>query len=169
MYRTDRLYLRPGRREDAPALCPAIADLDIVRNLSSAPWPYSFADAEALASREFNAKEPRHFILRNDTSPEELLGVAGLDRMPSGEMELGYWIAKEHWNRGYAFEAGVQMIEIARTELGVTRLVAGYFVDNPASGRVLDKLGFIPASGLVNRNSRARGGVAPCQMCTLDL
>ena len=46
--------------------------------------------------------------------------------MPSGEMALGYWIAKEHWNRGYAFEAGRQMIEIARAELKLTRLLAGY-------------------------------------------
>ena len=169
MYRTGRLLLRPGRREDAPALFRAIADRDIVRNLASAPWPYSLADAEILASLEFNAKEPRLFIFREDPGPAELIGVAGLDRMPSGDVELGYWIAKQHWNRGYASEAGRQMIEIAGTELKLTRLVAGYFIDNPASGRVLEKLGFVPASGPVDRNSRARGGVASCQMCTLDL
>jgi RimJ/RimL family protein N-acetyltransferase len=106
MYRTDRLYLRPGRREDAPALFRAIAEFDIVRNLSSAPWPYNLADAAALASREFNANEPLHFIFLDGTASRELIGVAGLDRMPGGEMELGFWIAKKHWNRGYAFEAG---------------------------------------------------------------
>lgn len=169
MYRTGRLHLRPGRREDAPGLLRAIADPDIVRNLGSAPWPYVLADAERLASHPFNTEEPRLFIFREDTGPAELIGIAGLDRMPTGEVELGYWIAKAHWNRGYASEAGRQMIEIARTELNLPRLVAGYFVDNPASGHVLRKLGFVSVPGVVERNSRARGGAAACQMCTLDL
>lgn len=169
MYRTDRLHLRPGRREDAPGLFRAIADPDIVRNLASAPWPYGLADAERLASHPFNPEEPRLFIFREETGQAELIGIAGLDRMPTGEVELGYWIAKAHWGRGYATEAGRQMIGIARTELGLPRLVAGYFVDNPASGQVLRKLGFVSVPGVVDRNSRARGGAAACQMCTLDL
>jgi len=169
MYRTDRLHFRPGRREDAPALFRAIADRDIVRNLASAPWPYSLADAESLAGAAFNAREPRLFIFRADAGREALIGVAGLDQMPGGDVELGYWIAKENWNRGYASEAGRLMIDIARMELGLRRLAAGYFVDNPASGHVLGKLGFIPASEVVDRYSRARGGVAACQMCALDL
>ena len=169
MYTTDRLQLRPGRPEDAPALFRAVADQDIVRNLASVPWPYSMSDAEIFASLEFNPDEPRLFIFRHGPGPAELIGVAGLDRMPGGEVELGYWIAKEHWNRGYATEAGRRMIEIARAELKLGRLVAGYFIDNPPSGRVLRKLGFVPVSGVVERNSRARGGTAPCQMCTLDL
>lgn len=169
MYRTDRLSLRPGRLDDAPALLRAIVDQDIVRNLASAPWPYSLADAERLAGAPFNAKEPRLFIFRTDAGPEELIGVVGLDQMPSGDVELGYWIAKAHWNLGYASEVGRLMIEIARTELGLSRLVAGYFVDNPASGHVLTKLGFVHTPGLIDRQSRARGGVVACQMCTLDL
>ncbi len=169
MYDTDRLRLRPGRAEDAPALFRAIADEDIVRNLASAPWPYTLADAETLASGEFNPAEPRLFIFLGGAGQEELIGVAGLDRMPDGEVELGYWIAKDNWNRGYAYETAQQMIEIARAELKLRRVVAGYFVDNPASGRVLEKLGFVPLPGLVDRNSRGRGGAAPCQMCTLDL
>jgi len=146
-------------------LLRAIADEDIVRNLASAPWPYTIADAQGLASSEFNPAEPRLFIFLGGTG--ELIGVAGLDSMADGEVELGYWIAKDHWNRGYAYEAARQMIEIARAELKLPRLVAGYFVDNPASGRVLEKLGFVPLPKLVDRASRGRGGAAPCRMCTL--
>jgi len=89
--------------------------------------------------------------------------------MPGGEVELGYWIARMHWNRGYALEAGQHMVQIARTKLKLIELSAGYFIDNPASGRVLEKLGFVPAGLPIDRNSRARGGVARCQMCTLEL
>ncbi len=169
MYRTDRLHLRPGRREDATALFRAIADESIVRNLASAPWPYSLADAEKLASHEFNPQEPRLFIFREEYNLSELIGVAGLDRMPDGKVELGYWIAKNCWNRGYASEAGRQMIELAKTELELPRLLAGYFIDNSASGHVLKKLGFVNAGEPVYRHSRGRGGAALCQMCTLEL
>jgi RimJ/RimL family protein N-acetyltransferase len=169
MYRTDRLLLRPAHPSDAPALFRAIADESIVRNLASAPWPYSLADAEKLVSRPLKAEEPRLFIFLGGSGPEELIGIVGLDRMSSGDVELGYWIARTHWNRGYASEGCQKMIDIARRELGLTRLVAGYFTDNPASGRVLAKLGFVPLPGLVDRASRARGGVAPCQMCSLHL
>jgi RimJ/RimL family protein N-acetyltransferase len=88
--------------------------------------------------------------------------------MPGGDVELGYWIAKAHWNRGYASEAGRRMIEIGRTELQLQRLFAGYFVDNPASGRVLHKLGFTDLPDLVDRRSRARDAAAPCRMCVLE-
>lgn len=133
----------------------------------ASPWPYSKADAEAFASGAFKAAEPRLFIFLKTSG--ELIGVAGLDQMPDAEVELGYWIAKAHWGRGYASEAGYRMIEIARTELKLTRLVAGYFVDNPASGRVLSKLGFIDTPGLVARHSRARGAASPCRMSVLAL
>ena len=56
--RTERLLLRPGWSEDAPALFQAIADERIVRNLASAPWPYSLADAEAFLARERDPREP---------------------------------------------------------------------------------------------------------------
>jgi RimJ/RimL family protein N-acetyltransferase len=169
IYRTTRLHLRPSRKQDATELFRAINNEEIVRNLTSAPWPYSLADAELLAGRDFNPKEPRLSIFLGDVGPEELIGIVGLDRMPDGDVELGYWIAKEHWGRGYAPEAARLMIHIAGTQLRLPRLVAGYFVDNPASGRVLKKLGFVPAPGLIDRHSRARGCVAECQMCILDL
>ena len=49
--RTERLLLRPGWIEDAPAVHRAIADERVVRNLATAPWPYSLADAEAFLAR----------------------------------------------------------------------------------------------------------------------
>ena len=49
--RTERLLLRPGWAEDAPALAAAIADEMIVRNLATAPWPYRLRDAEAFLAQ----------------------------------------------------------------------------------------------------------------------
>lgn len=169
MYRTERLHLRPSRTDDASAVLAAIGDQDIVRNLGSAPWPYTLADAEQFVAAAFNPEEPRLLAFHGDERSQVLVGVAGLDRMPGGEVELGYWIAKSHWGQGLATELGARMIGIARDELKLTRLTAGYFIDNPASGRVLAKLGFRPIADPVHRKSRAREEMALCQMCALEI
>lgn len=169
MYKTERLYLRPSRMEDASAVMAAIGDRDIVRNLGSAPWPYTRADADQFVAAAFNPEEPRLLAFHGEARSQALVGVAGLDRMPGGEVELGYWIAKAQWGQGFATELGTRMIGIARDELKLTRLTAGYFIDNPASGRVLAKLGFSPIADPVHRKSRAREEMALCQMCALEI
>jgi len=140
--RTERLLLRPGWREDAPALFRAIADEGIFRNLAQAPWPYMMADAEAFLTRERSPHEACCLIfLRGDGAPA-LVGGIGFGRTPEGELEFGYWVARPFWGRGIATEAGAALIANARDSLRLPRLVAGHFTDNPASGRVLEKLGF---------------------------
>ena len=65
-------------------------------------------------------------------------------------------------------EAGRGALEVARL-LGHQRIEAGHFVDNPASGRVLRKIGFLPTGRVAPRASRARGGEAPCKLFSLHL
>ena len=154
--RTDRLLLRPGWAEDAPALARAIADEAIVRNLATAPWPYGLAEAEAFLAAPRDPVLPTFLLLARTGGAPQLVGSCALIRKPSGSVVLGYWIAREHWGLGYATEAGRQLIEIART-IGLKRLDASYFVDNPASGRVLEKLGFAPTGLRVPERSCARG------------
>ena len=86
-----------------------------------------------------------------------------------GGHEFGYWLTPDAWGRGYATEAGRAMVSAARYTLGLRRLKAGHFVDNPASGRVLTKLGFRPTGSVTPREALARGGEAPCVDFTLEL
>ncbi|MGF1548924.1 MAG: GNAT family N-acetyltransferase [Sphingomonadaceae bacterium] len=167
--RTRRLLLRPGFMEDAPALVRAIADPAIVRNLATAPWPYRLADAERFLAGERGPAEPSLLVLRRASGDPEIVGGIGLSAAPGGGIEIGYWIARPHWDKGYATEAGRALIDIARRGLRLDRLVAGHFLDNPASGRVLEKLGFRPTGRVVRRASLARGGEAPCREFVLDL
>jgi RimJ/RimL family protein N-acetyltransferase len=167
--RTERLLLRPGWREDAPALYRAIADERIVRNLASPPWPYRLADAEAWLATERKPWDASLLIFRRTASEPELIGTIGLARLPSGRMDFGYWIARAHWNRGYATEAGKAVIAAARDGLRLRKLSAGHFVDNPASGRVLEKLGFRPTGIVEPRLSAARRAAAPSRLFELDL
>ncbi|HMJ93396.1 MAG TPA: GNAT family N-acetyltransferase [Allosphingosinicella sp.] len=167
--RTERLLLRPGWREDAPALFRAIADERVVRNLATAPWPYRLEDAEAFLSADRRPWEPSMLIFRRTSAAPELVGTIGVGRRLSGEIELGYWIARRFWNRGYATEAGKAVVHAARHALRLPRLGAGHFVDNPASGRVLEKLGFRPTGITAPRHSIGRGGEAPCRLFELTL
>jgi RimJ/RimL family protein N-acetyltransferase len=167
--RTERLLLRPGWIEDAPALHAAIADEAVVRNLAQAPWPYSRLDAEAFLMRERRPTETTSLIFLLGDGPPRLIGVIGFGRLPTGELELGYWIARSHWGRGYATEAGRAVLAYARDSLRIRRLAAGHFIDNPASGRVLAKLGFRPLGRIALRHSTGRGEAVPTRQFELEL
>ena len=152
---TERLLLRPGWAEDAPALSRAIADEAVARNTARVPWPYALGDAQRFLASEAVALRPSFLICLRDSG--RLIGGIGIH----GERpELGYWLARDQWGRGYATEAGCAVLGCARS-LGLERLWAGHMLDNPASGRVLRKLGF-RESGREERHSLARGGPVAC-------
>ena len=166
--RTERLLLRPGWAEDAPALARAIADEQVVRNLATAPWPYAVEDAEAFLASPRDPVMPSFLITERTAGDPVIVGACGLGRRPSGAVELGYWIGRAHWGRGFATEAGRALIDIART-LKLPRLEASHFLDNPASGRVLEKLGFVATGLSASRYSCARGGEAVARLYRLRL
>ena len=166
--RTPRLLLRPGFPEDAPALAAAIADEAIVRNLATAPWPFRMRDAEAFLARPRDPILPSLLIFERTNGAPQLVGSCGLGRRASGAVEMGYWIARSHWGQGFATEACAALVEIART-LGLGSLEGSHFLDNPGSGRVLEKLGFEPLGIAAPRMSCARGTEAPARLMRLRL
>lgn len=163
---TRRLTLRPGWPEDAPALAAAIGHAAVVRNLARAPWPYTVGDAECFLGLPRDAHQPRFQIV---TRGENRL-VGGVELLPvrSGVHEFGYWLTPDAWGNGYATEAGHTVIDMARHALGLNRLVARYMFDNPASGRVLRKLGFVE-TGRDTLFSLARDAEVECIELALDL
>ena len=166
--RTPRLLLRPGFPEDAPALAAAIADESVVRNLAAVPWPYSVRDAEAYLACPRDPILPSLLIFERGSGAPQLVGSCGLGRRPSGSVEMGYWIAKPFWGRGYATEACRALVDIARA-LGLQQLEGSHFLDNPASARVLEKLGFEPLGIVAPRLSCARGQEVPARLMRLRL
>jgi RimJ/RimL family protein N-acetyltransferase len=150
---TERLLLRPGWGEDAPALSRAIGDEAVVRNLARVPWPYALGDAEQFLAQPQTPNRPRFLIFLRGTN--ELVGGIGLDG--EDEIQLGYWIARAHWGKGLATEAGRAVVDLADASLRLPRLKASHAIDNPASGRVLGKIGFRPTGGLADLHSLGRG------------
>jgi len=167
--RTDRLLLRPGWLEDAPALAAAIGDEAVATKLARVPLPYGIADAEAYLSRPQDPLLPDFLIFTRTHGAPRLVGGIGLGRDALGDAELGYWIARDYWGLGFATEAGRAVIELARGSLRLPRIVAGHFIDNPASGRVLRKLGFRPVGRYASRHNLARGAILPCALFALEM
>ncbi|KAA5803596.1 GNAT family N-acetyltransferase [Alkalicaulis satelles] len=140
---TARLALRPMRLADAPFLAREGGRPDVARMVARIPAPMPVLSAEMFilimrAREDAGHCQVRLITRRQDGTP---LGVIGLHGRKAGSRDLGYWLAREHWGRGYISEAAAAMVDLARAR-GFTRLTAGHFADNPASGRVLEKLGF---------------------------
>lgn len=168
-FRSQRLFLRPIWSEDAGAIHAAMSEA-VARNLAQVPWPYGPDDAAWFATRPHDARFPELLITRPDTAGgPQLLGCIGLIAPRDGECdaELGYWLAERHWGQGYASEAGQAMLAMAQA-IGHRRIGACHFADNPASGRVLARLGFRP-SGATRLACRARGREVAAAAFTLDL
>ena len=73
-----------------------------------------------------------------------MIGMVDIDGIAKREGTLGYWLDRAAWGRGYAFEAAHAVTRFALEDVGLTLLKAGHADDNPASGRILTKLGFTP-------------------------
>jgi len=132
------------------------------------PWPYTLRDAEAFLASPRDPILPSFLIFERSPGAPQLVGSCGLGRRPSGSVELGYWIARPFWGRGLATEACAALVEIART-LGFQSLEGSHFLDNPASGRVLEKLGFEPLGIVAPRMCCARGEEVPARLMRLEL
>ncbi len=164
--RTSRLTLRPPWPEDAPAIAAAIAHEAVVMKLGSVPWPYTEAHAAEFLARPASPRDLFLAVLAHDAGAVRLIGGVGLH--PAGEeRELGYWLTPDAWGRGYATEAARAMVAIARYALGLRRIVSAYFLDNPASGHVLAKLGF-RVTGQARRPCLARGHEVSSALMTLE-
>jgi len=166
--RTERLLLRPGFPEDAPALAAAIGDERVARGLATVPWPYRSSDAEAFLAQPRDPILPSFLITERTTEAPQIVGGCRLCRRASGAVELGFWVAREHWGRGIATEAGAAVINIART-LRLPVLEAAHFLDNQASARVLEKLGFDSTGLVAPRLCIGRGEQVPARLMRLCL
>lgn len=129
--KTDRLFLRPPEPNDAPAIAAALADDDVVRWLTRAPNPYRLSDAKEYIARAQGLGE---VLMIHDATG--LIGCIGCGK------ELGYWLAKPAWGRGYITEAARAVLAEHFGPRKGGDLISGHYQGNDRSARVLDKLGF---------------------------
>jgi RimJ/RimL family protein N-acetyltransferase len=86
-----------------------------------------------------------------------LLGAIGLEiNSQDHNAELGYWIGKPYWSQGYCTESARAVLEFGFTQLGLHKIHAHYMTRNPASGRILEKIG-MRREGLFRQHVRKWG------------
>ena len=152
---TERLILRGPVRTDAIALAHLLNDLNVAGMTSEIPYPYGLAEAESWLDRAMKCdfQADAQFVIEHHN-----FGVVGGLGFKAGERpELGYWVGRPYWNRGYATEAVRGAMKWVKRDWRRKLVVAGHFADNPASGQVLCKAGFLYTGDVERRPSRARG------------
>lgn len=140
-----RVFLRKWKDSDAAAMYKYACDPDLGPR---AGWPPHQSVEESLdVIRQFFTNNTTWAITLKEN--DEIIGcagflLAGTSNMPLApdEAEVGYWVAKPYWNQGFCTEALGLVIEYCKS-LGIYNTLYGeHFIDNPASGRVMEKCGF---------------------------
>ena len=161
---TRRLILRSPGAQDIPRIAALANDPDVARMTQRMPHPFGLADAEAFVlhvAAQDPARAVAFVIEHEDLGP---VGVIGLHESGDPAPETGYWIGREFWGRGFATEALDGALAWASRKWKRRALVAGHFADNPASGRVLEKAGFLYTGETRRAWSQARGAQADTRM-----
>ncbi len=180
---SERLTLRRLGPADADAIARLVDDWDIIKNLSDAPYPYPPGLAQRwIASTQRGIDERQDFalgivpqghkhpigaILLRQSQREP--GVNGGRARPGSirSAEIGYWIGRDHWGKGYATESVRRMLRFAFDELGLDRVWGAVLIDNPGSCRVLEKVGFTRL-GESEYDFPARGGMRRVHVFAID-
>jgi RimJ/RimL family protein N-acetyltransferase len=150
---TARLRLRPARAGDAPRIVSLINDPDVARMSARIPHPYALTDAEDFLT-QLERGDERVFAIEHGN--DGLVGMIGLHHTGKLGPEVGYWLGQPYWGKGLATEAAQAVLGWAG-KTGRRCVVSSHFADNPASGAVLIKAGFLYTGEVTRTFSKARG------------
>ena len=142
--RTTRLILRPFALTDAADVQRLAGAREVAATTANIPHPYEDGMAEAwINSHPAGLEQETNTVYAiTDAATGALMGAIGLTvAMEHGRAELGYWLGHPYWRRGYTTEAATEMLRYAFEELGLRRVMARHMGINPASGRVMRKIG----------------------------
>lgn len=168
---TKRLLLRPWLESDAPALYRYASD-PIVGERAGWPPHRSEEESRQVIRDVFSNGHTWALVLKETSEP-----IGCMCYYPFGESnieigeedaEIGYWIGRPWWNRGLCTEALRAMIDYCFNKKGFLTLWSDFFVDNPASGRVMQKCGFRDTGRLNLCSHLYRGDARPVRIMRLD-
>ena len=157
---SQRILLRPWRESDAGALFRYASDPEVGPRAGWAPHQ-SEAESLGIIRTVFNNATTWAIVWK---ATDEAIGAIGYGpscdcALPArpGEPTVGYWLARPYWNRGICSEALAMMIAHIRRTTALPSPISRHFVDNPASGRVMEKCGFV-ATGQMACDATLYGG-----------
>ena len=172
MMKTERITLRHWLDTDAKALYKYASDPEVGPR---AGWPPHISEEESLEIIRTVFNNPTTWaIVWNETG--EAIGAIGYGpscdcSLPAreGEPTVGYWVGKPYWGKGICTEALRLMIAHIRETTVIRSLISGHFTDNHASGRVMEKCGFVATGENVFDNSLHLGENRPIRVLRLEL
>jgi 8-oxo-dGTP diphosphatase len=162
---TERLRLRALRRDELPRQVALLGVWDIVRWLSTVPFPYTLRDAEEFFSDmapSYSCGEPQLYAVALKAD-DLLIGCVGLHQprgvaFEDGEVEIGYWLGQDYWGCGFMSEAASAVVDLGFARAETRAICANTTPNNLASQAVLRKLG-LRSMGYFPRDYAAlRGG-----------
>lgn len=139
---TERLILSRLEEKDIPFIVEFLQHRIYSDLTSNIPYPYTENDAKfwlKMSKEAFDSKTGFTFGIRN--KEEQLIGAIGLHDREDDKAELGYWIAIPYWNKGYVTEAARAVINFGFKDLEINKIYATHFLHNPASGKIMEKIG----------------------------
>ncbi|WP_196260158.1 GNAT family N-acetyltransferase [Pelagibacterium limicola] len=139
---TLRLVLRRPRLRDAPRIAALLNDYEVTKNLARVPYPYTMQMAFDWLIRQKREWSPESITFAICEKEAGLIGFCGTHR--EGRLpEIGYWLGRAYWGKGYMTEATRAVIDWYFSHSTGDTLVSGVFHFNTASLRIQDKLGFV--------------------------
>ena len=169
---TDRIMLRHWQESDADVLYELAREPEVGER---AGWPPHQSREESLEiiRTVFNNPTVWAIVLKE---AGQVVGAMGYGpscdcSLPSreGEPTVGYWVGKPYWGMGICTEALRLMIDHIRKTTTIPSLISGHFTDNPASGRVMEKCGFIPTGETVCDSKLYHGAGKPINVLRLTI
>lgn len=144
MIETNRLIIRPFVVSDSKKLFECCNDFELVKTTLGIPWPYTEDIAKSwILNKEKDKKDGSSYeyaiCLKEDIN--NVIGCVSLmgTNSVAKKAELGYWIKRKMWNKGFATEASKAMIDFGFNKLNLNSIYARFFDINPASGKVMEK------------------------------
>ncbi|MDX8046150.1 GNAT family N-acetyltransferase [Gracilibacillus sp. S3-1-1] len=157
---TNRLLLRLFNETDAPEVAMLCNNYNLYKNTLYLPYPYSIEDALVWIKHHldnFNDDKYFEFAITDKTTGKLYGAIALSNHQQFNNGEIAYWIGEEYWGHGYATEAAKAILEFGFVEKGYNKVFARYFHSNPASGRVIEKIG-MKKEGTLREHVKKDGG-----------
>ncbi len=143
--KTSRLTLRPYQLSDAKSVQRLAGEKIIADMTANIPHPYREGMAEEWISNHqgwFESGKAIALAIELNSTGEHL-GTISLTQIEDASGNLGYWVGVPFWGKGYCTEAATALIQYGFDQFGLTLIYARHLPENPASGRVMIKNGFV--------------------------
>lgn len=152
------LVLRPHQVGDADAVAQSLSDFPVASMLARIPQPYHREDALDWLQLHLPGSSP-NWTLAITSGDDVHIGVVGLE-LRGGDWHLGYWLNRFYWGKGLMTEAVGAVLERFLRRMPDIEIRSGVFVDNPASLRIQQKLGFT-ITGCTDLFNLSRNAMVP--------